>query len=162
MTRATSACSVAFANRHFASDDKIMAQLHIDLLSDKIEREDTVAVYRKSLLYFVSNALEADLRTPILGLENVFNAGYSGWDGSSDTGEALATWRAAAAAANLQKRLTSVNTDRIHVALGADGKPVAERAAHGNFDNDVGVISRTLERITGGKLKLPVEDLRGF
>jgi hypothetical protein len=157
------ACTVAFANRHYASNDKVMAQLYIDLLSDKVERDDNViSIYRKSLLYFVSNALEADQRTPILGLERVFDANFNGWDGSSDTGDALANWRAAAAGAHLAKRLTSINTDRIHVATGTDGKPVIERAAHGNFDNDVGVIARTLERITGDRLKLPVEDLRGF
>jgi hypothetical protein len=36
------------------------------------------------------------------------------------------------------------------------------KAGHGCFDNDVATVSRTLERINGGKLKLPVDDLRGF
>jgi len=36
------------------------------------------------------------------------------------------------------------------------------KAGHGCFDNDMGIVTRTLERITGGKLKLPVDDLRGF
>jgi hypothetical protein len=92
----------------------------------------------------------------------VFDASSSGWDGSSDTGEALANWRAAATAAKLSQRVTSIDADRIQVATGADGKPVEERAAHGTFDNDVGIVSRTLERITGSELKLPVDDLRGF
>jgi hypothetical protein len=157
------ACTVAFANRHYASNDKVMENLYIDVLSDKAERDDNViAIYRKSLLYFVSNSLEADLRTPILGLERVFDASTTGWDGSSDTGETLANWRAAAAAANLTERLNSITKDRIQIALGADNKPVLERAGHGNFDNDLATIERTLTRITGGPLKLPVEDLRGF
>jgi hypothetical protein len=156
------ACTVAFANRHYANDDKVMSQLYIDVLSDKVERDDNIVVYRKSLLYFVSNALEADLRTPILGLERVFDARSTGWDGSSDTGEALANWRAAAGAAKLSQRLASIDTGQIHAAIGADGKPVVERAAHGTFDNDIGIVNRTLERITGAKLKLPVDDLRGF
>ena len=55
-----------------------------------------------------------------------------------------------------------VKDDRIQVALDPSGKPVLETAGHGGFDNDVGVIGRTLERITGGSLALPVDDLRGF
>jgi hypothetical protein len=35
-------------------------------------------------------------------------------------------------------------------------------ASHGAFDNDIETIGRTLERIVGGKLKLGVDDLRGF
>ncbi|MES2625995.1 MAG: C1 family peptidase [Pseudomonadota bacterium] len=157
------ACTVDFANRHYA-DAEVMNKLHIDLLSDKVERDDNViAIYRKSLLYFVSNSLEADLRTPILGLERVFDPNYSGWDGSSDTGEALKTWRDAATEANLQERLFSLSDDRIHVATGADGKPVVDRAGHGTFDNDVGIVSRTLSRITGKeKLVYEVDDLRGY
>jgi hypothetical protein len=157
------ACSVAFANRHYAGNDKVMDNLYIDVLADKVERDDNViTIYRKSLLYFVSNALEADLRTPILGLERVFDASVTSWDGSSDTGETLANWRNAASAAKLAERLTSITTDRVQIAIDIDGKPVLERAAHGNFDNDIVTVERTLKRITGGKLKLPVEDLRGF
>ena len=84
-----------------------MKRLHLDVLSDKEERDDNVAsIYRKSLLYLVSNALETDLRTPILGLDRINDPSYAGWDGSSDTGEALATWRAAAKSVGLSSRTT--------------------------------------------------------
>ena len=33
---------------------------------------------------------------------------------------------------------------------------------HGSFDNDVKVVTKTLERIRGSKLKEKVESLRGF
>jgi hypothetical protein len=118
-------------------------------------------IYRKSLLYFVSNALESDLRTPILGLDNVARADYSGWDGSSSTGEALKAWRQAAASAELDK------ADRYHV-IKADkvttAKPgVLINAEHGSFDNDVDVITQTIERIRDSKpLLVAVDDLRGF
>jgi hypothetical protein len=36
------------------------------------------------------------------------------------------------------------------------------RLAHGSFDNDVVVISRTLERILGNALQFDVENLEGF
>jgi hypothetical protein len=119
-------------------------------------------IYRKSLLYLVSNALEADLHTPILGLDRVNDEGDSGWDGSSDTGEALAVWRQAAKASKLEARTRRIEGPRVEVALGADGQPLLQAATHGGFDNDIGLMTRTLERITGGQLALPVEDLRGF
>jgi hypothetical protein len=138
-----------------------MKRLHLDVLSDKEERGDNVAsIYRKSLLYLVSNALETDLRTPILGLDRINDASYAGWDGSSDTGEALATWRAAAKSVGLSSRTTAVTSDLIRVALG--GPDATQRSAHGGFDNDVDVVSRTLSRITETALAAKVDDLRGY
>lgn len=157
------ACSVAFANRHYASDPAIMRRLHLDLLSDKQERGDTVTpLYRKSLLYFVSNALEADLHTPLLGMERINDTSDTGWDGSSDTGESLLAWRTAAQTAKLKSRTGVVSQDRITVALDAGGRPVLAPAAHGSFDNNIEVVGRTLARITGAPLAMPVDDLRGY
>ena len=155
------ACTVQFANRHYAPHEDLMKRLHLRILSDRVERNDTVAaIYRKSLLYFVSNALEVDLRTPILGLENVFDPDYSGWDGSSSTGEALKAWRRAAAAAGLGKggRITVVDSETVVTAL---PKRVID-ATHGCFDNDLASIGETLQKITGAPLASPVDDLRGF
>jgi len=157
------ACTVAFANAKYASNAEVMERLYLDVLSDQVERDDNVAsIYRKSLLYFVSNALESDLRAPILGLDRINDTAYAGWDGSSDTGEALSAWRTAAAQAKLASRTTAVAADRIPVALDKNGAPVLQAAAHGAFDNDIGVVARTLQRITGGALSLPVDDLRGY
>lgn len=156
------ACTVAFANRHYAPQQDLMKQLYIDLLSDRVERNDnTAAIYRKSLLYLVSNALEVDLRTPILGLENVFVEDYAGWDGSSSTGEALRAWRAAAAQAGLNRgdQLQVLDADKM---LSARQPAQFINAAHGGFDNDVEVVTRTLTRILGGVPEQPVDDLRGF
>ena len=119
------------------------------------------AIYRKSLLYLVSNALEADLRTPILGLSNIWNPDYSGWDGSSDTAEALSAWRKAFDDAE-GKVLDVVDTPKVRVGTEANGQAAQQKAAHGSFDNDVAVVARTLERITGGALSTPVDELRGF
>lgn len=155
------ACTVQFANKHYAPQTEVMKALYMHVLANNVERNDSVAtIYRKSLLYFVSNALESDLRTPILGLDNVNQPDYSGWDGSSSTGEALKAWRQAAASAGLNKanRYNVVAVDKVTTA-----KPKVEiNAAHGSFDNDVGVITQTLERIRGGKLLVGVDDLRGF
>ena len=157
------ACTVAFACKHYASDENVMKRLHIDVLSDKEERDDNVvAIYRKSLLYLVSNALETDLRTPILGLDRINDASYAGWDGSSDTGEALATWRSAAKSARLSDRTSVVSTDRVRIAVDSSGKDVTQRPAHGSFDNDLDVVARTLARITGAQPTVAVDDLRGY
>ncbi len=50
------ACTVAFANRHYAPHADIMSNLYLDILADQREQEDDVVkIYKKSLLYFVSN-----------------------------------------------------------------------------------------------------------
>lgn len=154
------ACTVQFANRHYAPQAELMKRLYLHVLSDERERGDSIAVYRKSLLYLVANALEVDLRTPILGLENVFKEDYAGWDGTSSTGDSLKGWRQAADAAQLvaQGRLSVLSSAKVTTAL-----PQHQiRAAHGSFDNDVDVVAQTLERIRRGALAQPVDDLRGF
>jgi hypothetical protein len=158
------ACTVAFANQHYARDDEVMRRLSLDVLSDEEERADTVAqIYRKSLLYLVSNALEADLRTPILGLERINDPDFMGWDGSSDTGEALANWRRSAHDAKLARRTRVVTDKQIRVAIDASGHEVLQGAAHGGFDNDIDVVTRALMRITGAdEIPMKVDDLRGY
>jgi hypothetical protein len=99
---------------------------------------------------------------PILGLDRIHDEAYSGWDGSSDTGEALALWRQAAKAAKLDSRTRRVKDERVQVAKDAAGRPVLQAAAHGGFDNDIDVVTRSLKLITGAELALPVDDLRGF
>ncbi|QRY78117.1 peptidase C1 [Pseudomonas sp. PDNC002] len=156
------ACTVQFANRHYAPHDQLMKRLYLDILSDRAERDDnTAAIYRKSLLYLVSNALEGDLRTPILGLANVLDPNYRGWDGSSATGEALSKWRQALAAAGLVqgKQIQLLEGAKVATCL---SPRVDIAAAHGCFDNAVDIITRTLTRITGGPLAMPVDDLRGY
>ena len=155
------ACTVAFANRYWAPHTELMRHLHLDLLTDEIEQQDHVlGLYRKSLLYLIANALEADPATPILGLARVFDADAQGWDGSPDTAEALANWRQAAARAGLGRRLTLHGHRTITTRLAPEK---TAPASHGGFDNDLRVIGATLERITGSSaLALPVDDLVGF
>jgi len=155
------ACTVAFADTHYASDSDVMERLYLDVLSDKEERGDNVvSTYRKSLPYLVSNALETDLRTPILGLDRINGVGDDGWDGSSDTGEVLSTWRKAAHDEALATRTTVVTSDRVRVAVDGSGD-IVQRACHGGFDNDIDVVARTVQRITGAKPALSTDDLRG-
>jgi hypothetical protein len=158
------ACTVEFANRYYAASPAIMDNLYLDILSDTREQDDNVvSIYRKSLLYLVSNALEADKRMPILGLANVFDCDYRGWDGSPNTAEALANWRHAADVHRLERRLTCHDNGWFFARRGAvNVADKLERAAHGGFDNNVDVFGKTLERITGSALSLPITDLVGF
>lgn len=155
------ACTVAFANRHFSPHQGLMKQLCIDLLSDAAERDDSTAqIYRKSLLYLVSNALEPDRRTPLLGLARAHDPSDTGWEGSSATQEALRAWREAARSAGLS-RSSGRYTESSGPFSAQAG--LSERASHGGFDNDRATVTRTLLRITGAaSLRLPVDDLRGF
>lgn len=155
------ACTVQFANRHFAPHEALLKRTYLDILSDENERGDTVAaIYRKSLLYFVSNALENDARTPLLGLEKIFDPRADNvWDGSSTTAESLKKWRQAADNAGLRigGNIQLLESRKVATSPGA-----AIGASHGCFDNAVDIVGRTLQRITGAPLKLPVDDLRGF
>lgn len=154
------ACSVAFANRHYAAFPEIMARLHVHVLSDRLERDDNVAgIYRKSLLYLVSNALETDPRTPILGLDRINRPEPGGWDGASSTVAALDAWQRAARAAGLGARWRVLDNDKV---LAARQPATLIAAAHGSFDNDLAVIGDMLEILHGSPLALTVDDLRGF
>jgi hypothetical protein len=162
------ACSVAFANRHYAPQTEVMRKLYIDILADKQERDDNVGyVYRKSLLYLVSNALEADRRTPILGLAKVFDPDYDGWDGSSTTTQVLSNWRDAVETSKIIKEGRLKIHPETHIVtrqgVGHEDPKKTAQASHGGFDNNTEVIGETLKRITGAtSLPLPVEDLVGF
>ena len=160
------ACTVQFANRHYATQPEVMKRLHLNLLSDRVERDDSViSIYRKSLLYLVSNAMEVDLRTPLLGMANVLDPDYAGWDGTSSVGAALQQWRAALDKAGMSggKRITLLDKNKVTTAAAADGTPLLQiDAAHGSFDNDIDVLGDTLKRMLGPVLRQPVDDLRGF
>ncbi len=165
------ACSIDFAVRHYqkAVDRKVIpsvANIHIDLLDDQRERDDTVGPYRKSLLYLVSRALESSHKTPLLGLESAFEAdktlrgkNYDHWHPSTLSN--LKKWQKFWGAHPIHQ----VQTDQVPTrAVWQQGKiTTVEKqidAAHGAFDNDVQVVTETIKRITGQQqLKEPVTDL---
>lgn len=154
------ACTVDFANRHFA-EKALLAKTHVAVLSDSRERDDNTAyIYRKSLLYLVSNALEQDRRTPLLGLERALTGDndLNSWDGASTTGETLSIWRRAAAEARLTARLKVVREDRVLTAE----PDIRIPASHGAFDNDLAIVGASLERICGAPLRESPHDLRGY
>ncbi|HUR89678.1 MAG TPA: peptidoglycan-binding protein [Ramlibacter sp.] len=163
------ACTVQFANRYYAPQASVMDKLYMQVLGDKDERDDDVAyIYRKSLLYLVSQALEMDERTPLAGLANVLDPNYAGWDGSSTTMEALTNWRAAIKPVIDSDRLKTIVDEKVPAQVGPKGEVLDWiDATHGSFDNNVNTIDATLRLITGiadGAKPLPVavDDLRGY
>lgn len=163
------ACTVEFANDYYGA---WLNRTHLHLLSDRAELADSVtAVYGKSLLFLVANALEADRRTPLLGMARSFDPACNGnWNGLATTLGALN---------QLQRQYadthdTGPNKDQfvmprallydapVATQVNAQGQPLkTEPPTHGSFDNDVAVLTRVLTEVLGGKtLKVRVTDLR--
>lgn len=96
------------------------------------ERDDHCAMlYRKSLLYFVSAACEAERDTAILGLEDSLRAdatlaGFFGLGGAA--GKAEVVWSRSAA---------------------ADGRSASRAVHHGDFDNDAATMGSVARRVLG-------------
>lgn len=160
------ACSVDFANNHYAWAIKknIVAkdQLYMHLLSDRLEKDDTVGPYRKSLLYLVSRALEDHHKTPLLGMANIFDTAHnneSAWN--KNTLSSVRRWQ------KFWGQQAPFILDEEQVLTAAEwqhGEMIKEiakiDAVHGSFDNDILLLDRTIERITGTPLQNSVENLR--
>jgi hypothetical protein len=154
------ACTVEFALSHYGRAVQRRAltknRIYCDLLDDERERADSVGPYGKSLLYLVSRALETVHKMPILGMHAAWSAADERQDifGEATRG-AVDKWRKFAGSTiepTVHTRQREMVWDgREHIPL-----------AHGSFDNDVEVVTRTLERIRGAKLKAAVESLHGF
>lgn len=92
--------------------------LQMQCLTDERELDDNVgAVYRKSLLYLVSNAFERPLGAPILGMEK-FHA---------------------------QENLDLTDVDMVYA--GRSKKTVSDSDSHGGFDNDPASMNTVLKRV---------------
>ncbi len=126
------ACTVALYNTHFAprsrndSSDAATKEKNIQIynLTDELERDDNVSkLYRKSLLYLVSNAFEGaepTESTPILGM------------------------------AKFENQITpGGNLELIHCGIGS---PVRSNSkSHSGFDNDTDTMNDILRHIISGE-----------
>jgi len=151
------ACTMRFALKHYkpaieAGQVLKKSDLTIETLSDARELGDSVGPYGKSLLYLVSRALEDYHKTPILGMAKA-------WDGEDKTAwhpdliNTMQEWQTF-----WGKQHLPVQHDETNVSDGTRKIPVA----HGSFDNDVEVMTRTLKRILGKNLPFPIENLKGY
>ncbi|MCP3669608.1 MAG: C1 family peptidase [Gammaproteobacteria bacterium] len=97
--------------------------LNIYNLNEKLEKGDQVAaVYRKSLLYLVSNAFEEDIGAPILGMQKF----------SMDLAPS--------------NRLSLIYSDG-----DVDGNFRTASTSHGGFDNDPYTMNDILRQVLGGE-----------
>lgn len=126
------ACSIALYRQTFAPvlDGKTeveIGDLTIYNLTDEREKDDTVAVYRKSLLYLVSNAFEAERETPLLGMEKFAD-----------------------------QVPASRQVPTVHYSTGVEtSKARTASRTHGGFDNDPRTMNDILRRVLGGKPSTP-------
>jgi hypothetical protein len=154
------ACTVGFALRYYALavQKKVLSNsdMYFDILSDEREQADSVGPYGKSLLYLVSRALEIAHKMPLLGLEGAWREEAETPDmWNRDTLIDVTNWRKFAKS---EVGLKVHTKGRTKVSDGQEFIPLA----HGSFDNDVEVVTATLERIRGDKLRAKVENLHGF
>ena len=99
----------------------------------------------------MSRALEDQHKTPILGMARAWDPkARSSWSDDAVIQQGLKVWQDFWGTARTPHQVTEAQ-----ISNGVARIP----SAHGSFDNDVDVVTRTIERITGKSLKHPVEQL---
>lgn len=160
------ACSVRFACNQYlpAADAGLLPleRLWLYCLSDQNERADglptlSVPAYGKSLLYLVSRALDDARKIPLLGFERAHVDAYidatapdvrEQWDAGHEPD--LRVWRDRWGGGG---QLVIVRDRQVPIAR--DGKTIP--ATHGSFDNNIAVLTETIERIASAPLAAPME-----
>ncbi len=166
------ACSVEFALERYLPQrqaggilDAAACPFHVHHMTEKTERADTVGgVYRKSLVYLICRALEPDHKTPILGMEAAWNAAL---DDRKIFNRIFTEPRPGGGVSVMKDFRSSIAGITQHTYDAAthkvsDGESL-ETPNHGAFDNDIAVITHTLQTMTGRtKLASPVTWLAGY
>jgi hypothetical protein len=112
------------------------------VLSDKLERDDSVGPYGKSLLYLVSNAFEGTREVPILGMKACIDADKQLaklFSGSVDGRPALVISEG-----------IPIDPAKANAAI-QQGASVSH--SHGGFDNDCATMNSVLVRVLGSAPK---------
>ena len=110
-------------------------RLAVFTMADDYELADScVGVYRKSLLYLIHHALEAERREAILGLEVSVRAdarlrAFFGLDGAAGEARGEVLWSVTGAA--------------------APGRSATRSATHADFDDDAATMESVLRRVLG-------------
>jgi hypothetical protein len=165
------ACDMEFALQYFrpAIDRGQLARdgFRVHVLSDTLERADSIGPYRKSLLYLVSRALERWHKTPLLGLAEA-------WDPACITDECWHkdtllhvqqwqefAWAGGAAPAGFADQGRPAPGGQLLVlnAKQVDCGPRRIASTHSCFDNSIEVLSHTVKRILGADLAHNIDDL---
>ncbi|PZP28767.1 MAG: peptidase C1 [Roseateles depolymerans] len=156
------ACSSGFAVQHYGGAQQAgvlqLQDLRLHVLTDANERADGLPtaerdIYGKSLLYLVSRALDDVRKQPLLGMERALVKPDPAWAADqwdADAAADVAAWRRLWPAGAL---LNLVSTPKVRTTRAGD--QIA--ASHGSFDNNIEVLTGTLERLRGGPLVAPME-----
>lgn len=156
------ACSSAFAVQHYGAAELAgvlsLTTLRLHVLTDANERADGLPsaerdIYGKSLLYLVSRALDDVRKQPLLGMERALLKPQADWplDQWADAARGdITAWLTLWPAGELLQR---VSTPKVRSTK--TGDQIA--ASHGSFDNNIDVLTGTLERIRGAALTAPME-----
>jgi hypothetical protein len=108
------------------------------MLSDKLERDDSVGPYGKSLLYLVSNAFEGRREVPILGMKACLDADKT---------------LAKLFGGNVDGRPALVVSEGIPIDAAKEASANQQGASvshsHGGFDNDCATMNSVLTRVLG-------------
>jgi hypothetical protein len=159
------ACSVGFAVKRYiaAANANLLdlTRLWLYYLSDTNEKRDGLpspkyAAYGKSLLYLVSRALDEKRKMPLLGMERALEKKYSN-DSDQWNSEELAQaklwqshWNSAPGGGTLGRMISDASIRNTR----AGGQI---QATHGSFDNNIDVLTETIERIKGSPLVSEIE-----
>jgi hypothetical protein len=135
------ACTVALYEQSFLpalGKAKGIAQQKLLVLSDQAEQDDNVAqVYRKSLLYLVSNAYDnKTARVPILGME----------------------------VAHMDKGKYKPQPSGSTLVIASSASAQSSSRSHGGFDNDLPSMNNLLQTVLGSGVKrlFKDEEMKGY
>jgi len=177
------ACSVEFANDRYlaaaASTLLPLERLWLYVLSDDNEKRDGLPtpardLYSKSLLYLVSRALDDHRKMPILGLHRALLPEYATGKPAKEQWHerqlaAVQAWQQAWNSSGgahrtfvvVPTRVPNTKPPRVGDTRGSQGQesltPGTTQATHGSFDNNITVLTETIERIAGKPLVSPME-----
>ncbi|ERK17620.1 Cysteine protease [Pantoea sp. AS-PWVM4] len=165
LTLYAAACSVRFAVEKFlpAADNALfsLSNLWLYYLSDDNEKADglptaDVPMYGKSLLYLVSRALDDHPNMPILGmcraLDPKFNANKKQW--AEEEMASLEIWQNRWGVLGSGNKLAiQISDPKVRITRAND----QSAATHGSFDNNIDILTQTIERIMGHALPHPLE-----
>ncbi|KQV94526.1 C1 family peptidase [Pelomonas sp. Root1237] len=156
------ACSSGFAVQHYGAAAQAgvlsLDRLRLHVLTDANERADGLPnaerdIYGKSLLYLVSRALDDIRKQPLLGMERALVPPDAAWLDDQWAGPPngdVAAWLKLWPGGTLLNRVT---TPKVRTTKAGDQID----ASHGSFDNNIDVLTGTLERIRGDALVAPME-----
>ncbi|MEO8136284.1 MAG: C1 family peptidase [Betaproteobacteria bacterium] len=157
------ACSVQFAVGTYGKVAQAglfdLDDLWLSYLTDDNEKADALPssaleIYGKSLLYLVSRALDDARKMPLLGMEKAITPGmFDPGDWAGDQHAAIKAWQQLWSPGGAIPHGVPVSTPDVRVTK--TGKTIP--AAHGSFDNNIEVLTATLERIKGAALTGPIE-----